>query len=81
MTPNTSQLIIIRYLKQAKREAKLEELYNISDRNYYCNWRKHFGDFMGTMVKSGFAKRVKPGVFVLGDFKESEPDKNQISLF
>lgn len=78
-----SQKIIIAYLQQVQRDANLEELYKISDRNYYANWRKNFGVFMSAMVKSRLVERVKPGVFRLGKriINTQESDPNQISLF
>lgn len=43
----------------------LEDAVRWIGRSYYANERKHTGDVLSRMVKSGLLKREKPGVFVL----------------
>lgn len=78
---NKSQKIID-YLK-TKETATKSELYAISDYQYYRNWGKHFGDVLSRLVDNGMLKRVKQGVYSIGEgAKKSEQieDKNQLKL-
>lgn len=49
---------------------------------YYRNADKHVGDVLSRMVNAGLLKRIKNGVFTLGDRtnKDTTPE-NQLNLF
>lgn len=50
--------------------------------NYFTNADKHVGDVLSRMVKAGLFKRIKPGVFALGDRTKKEVvPENQLDLF
>jgi predicted transcriptional regulator of viral defense system len=76
---------ILTYLNTVE-SATLQELYDISDYNYYLNWQKHFGQVMSRLVKQGKVVRIKKGVFRIAKHNEfkvsSEVEiENQIKLF
>jgi predicted transcriptional regulator of viral defense system len=76
---------ILTYLNSVE-SATLQELYHISDYNYYANWQKHFGQAMSRLVKRGMVARVKKGVFRIaklgeGEIRAKEEIENQIKLF
>ena len=51
--------------------------------DHYCNGSKHVGEVLSRMVKSGTLKRIKNGVFTLGNGKGPKTFivQNQNSLF
>lgn len=53
--------------------------------DYYHNADKHVGDVLSRMVNSGLLKRIKNGVYALGDGirkTDTEPvPENQLKLF
>jgi hypothetical protein len=76
---------ILTYLNSVE-SATLQELYDISDYNYYLNWQKHFGQVMSRLVKQGKVVRIKKRVFRIAKHNEfkisSEVEiENQIKLF
>lgn len=76
---------ILTYLNQ-RESATLQELYQISDYNYYHNWQKHFGQVMSRMIKQGKVVRIKKGVFRIaklgeGEVRAKQEISNQIKLF
>lgn len=51
-------------------------------KSYYCNADKHVGDVLSRMVKAGLLKRIKPGLFELGDrTNKNAVPQNQLDLF
>lgn len=79
MTPK--QMILFEYCREHTEITKRKAIELIGH-TYYINAPKHVGDILSRMVKSGLFKRIKPGVFALGQRtkKESIPE-NQLKLF
>lgn len=69
-------------LQNNNRITKKEAMTIIND--HYCNGAKHVGEVLSRMVKTGMLIREKPGVFILGKGKRSNPTKvydNQPTIF
>lgn len=79
MTPN--QKILFEHTKSNSQMTKVEAVELIG-KSYYCNADKHVGDVLSRMVKSGLLKRIKPGLFELGDrTNKTAIPQNQLDLF
>lgn len=75
------QQIIFDYVKSNGQITKQKAVEFIG-KNYYCNADKHVGDVLSRMVKSGLLKRIKPGLFELGDrTNKAAVPQNQLGLF
>ena len=53
---------ILKYLMTVE-SATLIDIYNNMSFSYYANHKKHLGEILSRMVKSGSIERVKKGVF------------------
>jgi len=56
------QIKILSYLSLYD-EITLDQVVRLTGQNYYCNARHHTGLVLADMVKRGYIRRVKPGVF------------------
>lgn len=81
MTPDQKQ--IYQFISSQGGAATKRDIVENLDR-YYANGEKHMGDRLTRMVKAGFLKREKPGVYSLGPGKKQRPAviaDGQTSLF
>lgn len=82
MTPEQQE--IYQFVSEKGGTATRREIVSDLKRCYYVNGEKHVSDRLSRMVKAGFLKRDKPGVYSLGVGKKHRPvpvDANQTSLF
>lgn len=82
MKLSEKQQTIIDYIREHGQATKQELIPLVN--TYFHNASKHVGDLLSNMVKRGYIKRVKPGVFELGGKSNSVPvivDKDQTRLF
>lgn len=63
---------ITRFVLQNGGTATKQQIVKALD-SYYCNGEKHIGDRLSRMVKAGLIKRVKNGVFEIGDGRKPKP--------
>ena len=76
-----NQFMLMEYARTHKVITKKEAVQLIGGK-YFCNADKHVGDVLSRMVKSGLLKRIKNGVFELGDgIKKNTVPQNQLNLF
>ena len=69
---------ITRFVLQNGGTATKQQIVKALD-SYYCNGDKHIGDILSRMVNAGLLKRVKNGVFEIGDGKKAKkPTEKQI---
>ncbi|MCQ4139206.1 type IV toxin-antitoxin system AbiEi family antitoxin domain-containing protein [Chryseobacterium sp. EO14] len=75
------QKVIFEFVKDNGSITKKTAIEKIGN-NYFLNADKYVGEVLSRMVKSGLLKRVKKGVFTLGERvnKNSIPE-NQLKLF
>ena len=57
------QSIIINALRSQK-DITLKEAVSLIGEDIYANKRKHVGAVLSNMIRRGYLKRVKPGVFI-----------------
>jgi len=82
MANTPKQQAVLEFCYKNGEITKQQAMSLIND--YYYNGAKHVGDVLSRMVNSGLLKRVKPGVFQLGNGAKKGPetlDENQLSLF
>lgn len=81
MKLSTKQQIIIDHIRKHGQITKQEAIPLID--TYYCNAAFHVGNVLSNMVKRGYIRRIKRGVFELGQFSNSVKGveiKNQMKL-
>lgn len=77
---------ILNYLNTVEN-ADLEMIYKNVSFSYYCNYKKHLGSILSTMVKNNKVERIKKGLFKiksgLNNYKKNNliEDINQTKLF
>ena len=79
------QKIILEFIKKSK-DATItkKEAVELIGGCYYTNESKHTGDVLSRMVNRGLLKRIKNGVFKVGDLKtqkETIYNLNQQTIF
>ncbi len=82
MKLSEKQQIIIDYIRKHGAITKKQAIPLID--TYYMNSAFHVGNILSNMVKRGYIKRIKNGVFELGGKSHSIPNiepKNQTKLF
>jgi hypothetical protein len=85
LTPHQREVLM--YLSTVDT-ATLTNIYENVNFGYYCNWKKHLGDVMSSLVNNGRVVRVKKGVFKINaknaEFNSAHKgidNKNQTELF
>lgn len=74
------QQILFDYAK-SNRQITKQKAVELIGKIYYCNADKHVGDVLSRMVKAGLLKRIKPGLFELGDrTNKTAVPGNQLNL-
>lgn len=83
MNLSDKQIGIVNFIRSNGNITK-KQAVEMYDHCYYYNGTKYIGEILSNMVKRGYIKRVKNGVFELGNFSNQLAgivDKNQINLF
>lgn len=75
------QIQVFDYVRSNGQITK-QQAVELIGKSYYCNADKHVGDVLSRMVKAGLLKRIKPGLFELGDrTNKTAAPENQLDLF
>lgn len=70
MKLSTKQRTVLAFIQQHGSITKKEAVIMIGG-SYYHNKEKYVGEVLSRMVNSGILKRVKKGLFEIGDKKET----------
>lgn len=84
MKPSPIQQDVIAFISKHGGEVAFSEISAEFGVRYYTSSEYHVGQLLSRMVKSGFVKRVRKGVYVLGDGKKppkAEESANHPTLF
>lgn len=84
LTPHQRDILTL--ARQNGGRVTKKEVVEMQGGRYFCNAEKHIGDTLARMVNARLLKRVKPGVYELGDGKKEKPattpvEDNSLTLF